>query len=364
MRIVQIITSLDLGGAQTLLENLSYGLQEAGQEVIVISLEDNHSSTAQRIEERGIQVIYLDKHPHYDPSIVGKLSPILRDLKPDIIHAHNIKKAYVYLAARKAGLSNIVYTVHNMAWKEQKFVGGLFSYFMFHLGLMVPVGISPKVTESIKERYHLRSVPTIYNGTDLSRFTAKQDYSLHDAPCIVNIARLDAQKNHRRLIDAFKIISKRFPETRLILVGDGELRKEIENQVLSLGLRDKVSFEGLQDDIPGYLKDADVFCLSSDFEGMPMTLIEAMAAGMPIVSTYVGGVPDMLKNEKSALLTECSEQAIANAVMRVLEDSTLRAVLGRNAVKASVKFSHTHMAERYLFLYEKICSRAQWDENA
>ena len=357
MKIVQIITSLNLGGAQTLLENLSYGLREMGQDVIVISLENNHSATAERIENRGIKIIYLDKHPHFDPSIVGKLSKVLRKLKPDIIHAHNIKKAYVYLSARKAGLNRIVYTVHNMAWQEQNAIGGAFSYVMFHSGSMVPVGLSPKVTSSIKMRYHLKNVPTIYNGSDLSRFRKKTNYNLHDKPCILNIARLDAQKNHKRLIEAFMIVSRTFPDTKLVLVGEGELQHDMKKQVEKVGLSGKVFFEGFQDDIPGYLEEADIFCLSSDYEGMPMTLIEAMASGMPIVSTNVGGIPDMLRNEHSAILTKTDAAEIAEALTRLLSDESLRRTLGENAYKAAEKFSHLRMAYNYIKLYRKINSK-------
>lgn len=354
MRIIQVITCLNLGGAQTLLENLSYGLKDAGHDVIVISLENYHSATAQRIEDRGIQVIYLDKKPHYDPTIAGKLGEVLKSLKPDIIHAHNIKKAYVYLAAKKAKVKRVVYTVHNMAWQEQGVVGGLFSYLMFHTGCMVPVGLSPKVTESIEQRYHLKNVPTVYNGTDLSRFSVKTEYSLHDEPSILNVARLDAQKNHKRLIESFAIVSRQFPAAKLVIVGEGELQETLESQTKESGLTEKVLFEGLQDDIPKYMKDADVFCLSSDYEGMPMTLIEAMAAGMPIVSTNVGGISDMLTNEGSAILTGLDATELANAVIRILSNKDLREKLGKNAYEASQEFSHRRMTQKYISIYKKI----------
>ena len=359
MRIVQVITALNLGGAQTLLEILSYGLQNAGMEVTVLSLEDNHSAIAKRIEEQGIPVIYLDKRPHYDSTITKKLGNVLKTIKPDIIHAHNIKKAYVYLAARKAGVKRIVYTVHNMAWKEQNLVGGIFSYFMFHTGCMVPVGISPNVTESIRERYHLKSVLSIYNGTDLSRYHKKQSYSFHPKMRIINVARLDAQKNQKRLIDAFHIVLGKFPDIELILVGEGDLREELEKQVLEKGLKDSVFFEGMQEDIPGYLYESDIFCLSSDYEGMPMTLIEAMASGLPIVSTAVGGITDMLQNERSALLTKLSTKEMADALIRLLEDESLRMKLGKNPSRDVKQFSHTYMARRYISLYKKICNNVR-----
>ena len=354
MKIVQVITALNLGGAQTLLENLAYGLTEEGNDVSVISLESDHTATAKRLESKGIPVIYLGKKPHFDSRITGKLARTLKQLKPDIVHAHNIRKLYVLGAARKAGCKNLFYTVHTMAEKEQNFVGGLFSWFVFHAGLMVPVGLSPIVTESIQRRYHLNYVPTINNGTDLSCFHKKTDYLLHDHPNILNVARLDPMKNHKRLFEAFGLVIKEFPEAELVLVGEGSMTEELKILAQAGGISDKVHFEGLRDNIPDYLDQADLFCLSSDYEAQPMTLIEAMASGLPIASTAVGGVPDMLKDEETALLTEPDASALAEAMIRLLSDEGLRCRLGERALVGSERFSHRHMAKRYLKLYQSV----------
>ena len=354
MRILQVITALNLGGAQTLLENLSYGLAVEGQDVTVVSLESQRTATARRLEERGIRVIYLDKKPHFDSSVVGKLARVFRELRPDVVHAHNIRKLYVLGAAKKAGVRHVIYTVHNIAWKEQGRLGGAFSGLVFRAGLMVPVGLSPLVTQSIEERYRLKNVPTIFNGTDLGRFHKKTDYRLHEPPVILNIARLDEQKNHARLIDAFELVLGSFPGAVLVIVGDGVLMEDLKSMTRERGLEQKVCFDGLRDDVAPYFDRADLFCLSSDYEGMPMTLIEAMAAGMPIVSTGVGGIPDMLRHGSSALLTPPDAPALAEAMLRLLSDTELRRSLGRAAWEESRRFSHRATAENYLALYREV----------
>lgn len=354
MKIVQVITALNLGGAQTLLENLCYGLVGEAQDVSVISLSDDHTATARRLEERGVEVRYLGKRPHFDARITGKLADAFQELKPDVIHAHNIRKLYVLGAARKAGIKHVVYTVHNVAQKEQGLLGGLFSGVVFRAGLMVPVGLSPKVTQSIEDRYHLKDVPTIYNGTELERFAKKADYRLHGHPAILNVARLDEQKNHRRLIEAFLKVSRCFPEAELTIVGDGVLMDGLTSLVQEKGIARRVHFEGSQDEVASYFGQSDVFCLSSDYEGMPMTLIEAMAAGMPIVSTNVGGIPDMLQHESSALLTRADSSELADALVRVLSDEDLRSALGEEAYRASRQFSHRSTARQYLDLYRSL----------
>ncbi len=357
MKIVQIITALNLGGAQTLLENLCYGLAEEGQDVTVVSLESEHSPVAKRLEAKGIQVLYLEKKPHFDIHITGKLAEALKELKPDVIHAHNIRKLYVLGAARKAGVRHVVYTVHNIAQREQDTIGGIFSYFVFHTGLMVPVGLTPMVTESIKQRYHLKDVETIYNGTDLDRFSPKADYTLQEHPMLLNIARLEEQKNHRMLFTAFQTVLAAFPKAELTIVGDGQLEAELKELASSQGIREKVHFEGRKDDVAPYFPAADLFVMSSTYEGMPMTLIEAMASGMPIVTTNVGGIPDMLTNEDSALLTSTDAASLAEAIIRVMSDAELRQRLGKKASEASIRFSHLTMARSYLELYQRINKR-------
>ena len=162
------------------------------------------------------------------------------------------------------------------------------------------------------------------------------------------------QKNHQGLVEAFSIFHQAYPNSKLQLIGDGENRKDIEDLVKQKGLSDVVSFLGLQDNVYAYLHDADIFTLPSLYEGIPMTLIEAMGTGLPIVATHVGGIPDMLTNGESALLAEVNSQLIANAFLQLAVDEEKRKTLGEKAKQQSVKFSAKIMAEEYLMVYQKI----------
>lgn len=169
--------------------------------------------------------------------------------------------------------------------------------------------------------------------------------------CSCCIGRFNHQKNHRGLLDAFLRILEKCPNCTLNLLGDGELQAETERYAEQLGIQEKVVFHGSRTDVHPYLHSADVFLLPSNFEGMPMTVIEAMGTGLPIVATAVGGVPDMLEHNVSGMLVPCEPERVALAVLQLLEQQDFREMLGTNARQESRKFSADHMARCYYDLY-------------
>ena len=138
----------------------------------------------------------------------------------------------------------------------------------------------------------------------------------------------------------------------LWLLGDGELREQMEEYALRLGVRDRVRFLGSQENVYLYLHDADVFVLPSRYEGMPMTVIEAMGTGLPIVASNVGGIPDMVEDGESGLLTTGAPEDVARCCAALLSDEKLRQRLGRRARAESERFSAEEMARSYCRVYE------------
>lgn len=355
MRILQVIPYFCFGGAETMCENLTYALLEQGHQVSVVSLYAERTPISERMEQAGVQIIYLDKKLGLDVSMIPKLVKIIRQQKPDVVHTHLDVIKYAVAAAKIAGVKKCVHTVHNVADKEaegklQKMINS----FYFKLGWSVPVALSPQVQETIVEFYGMkvRQVPVIYNGVDLSRCLPKTNYQAADMLKLVHIGRFNEQKNHRRLLDAFRLLVQAFPNTQLQLLGDGELMEEIRQYARDLELENKVSFLGSQSNVYPYLHDADVFVLPSDYEGMPMTIIEAMGTGLPIVATAVGGVPDMLSDGQSGLLTECTPEAVYQACVKLAAEETLRKDLGVRAKQDSLRFSAQYMAQQYLKEYQ------------
>ena len=353
MKILQVIPYFCFGGAETMCENLTYALTALGHQVTVVSLYNEQTPISRRMEEAGIRIRYLDKKLGLDLSMISKLAKIMGEEKPDVVHTHLDVIKYAVAAARLKGIRRCVHTVHNVAEKEaegklQKIINGTY----FRLGWSVPVALSPEVRNSIMSFYGIdeKKVPVIYNGVDLSRCMMKENYCT-DGLRLLHIGRFNEQKDHKGLLDAFARIRKEIPDSCLELIGDGELLEETKHYAKELGLDTAVHFLGSQSNVYPYLNEADIFLLPSRYEGMPMTIIEAMGTGLPIVATAVGGVPDMLTHEESGLLVEHKPEAVAEAVIRLGRDEALRQKLGQKAKQESRRFSAEHMAACYCAAY-------------
>lgn len=355
MKIIQVLPYFCFGGAETMCENLTLALRNLGHQVTVVSLYNEHTPISQRMEAAGVPIRYLDKKLGLDFSMIYKLAAIFREEKPDVVHTHLDVIKYAVPAAKLAGVNRCVHTVHNVAEKEaegtlQKHANGFF----FRRGWSIPVALSLQVGKTIQSFYGLpeTAVPIVYNGTDLSRCRVKENYRLGDQVQLLHIGRFNPQKNHERVVEAFALLCQQYPQCHLTLVGDGESRQAIQQLAQRREVADKITFAGVQSDVYPYLAGADLFLLPSDYEGIPMTIIEAMGTGLPIVATAVGGVPDMLKDQESGLLVPCDTQAVAEACARLVGDQPLREKLGRAALADSVRFSAQTMAKAYLDIYQ------------
>ncbi len=353
MKIVQVMPEFGLAGAETMCENLTYELQRLGHEVIIISMYDYHSAITERLEQSGIDVRYLGKKPGLDFSMIWKIKRILKESKADVIHTHRYCAQYAIPAAMLTGVKHRVHTVHNIAQKENdKFARRLNAFFFKHCNV-IPVALSKLIRDSIVEEYHIKKerVPVILNGVDLSKCIPKEDYSVDGNFKILHIGRFSEQKNHIGLIKAFKLFHDNHADSELWLIGDGEKKAEIESFVAENNLTSSVKFLGLQSNVYSYLHDADMFALPSNYEGIPMTLIEAMGTGLPIVATAVGGVPDMLTNQKEGLIIDNHYKSIAAAFNDYYIDRRMRKMFGEAAKECAVSFSSTAMVGGYIKLY-------------
>ena len=353
MKIAQIMPEFGLAGAEIMCENLTYELRKAGHEVIVVSMYDYHSAITDRLEQSGVEVRYLGKKPGLDVSMIPKMAKVFRETGVQVIHTHRYCAQYAMPAAMLTGVKHRVHTLHSVALIENKKKAArkLSKFFYKHCHL-IPVSLSEAVKESVMEEYDLapNAIPVIFNGIDLSRCIPKEDYARSGNFKILHIGRFSAEKNHIGLIMAFGKFHGKHPDSELWLIGDGKLRPEAEDFARDQGLEQAVKFLGLQSNVYGYMHDADMFTLTSNFEGMPMTLIEAMGTGLPVVATRVGGIPDMLDDD-SALLVPVDTDAVAEAFEKYSCDEMLRQKNGLAAAARAARFSAQVMAENYLKVY-------------
>lgn len=353
MKVLQIIPMFKLAGAETMCENLCKALQNQGCDVVAVSLYTEHTPITDRLENAGIKVIYLGKRRGFDFSIFVKLYQLMKKERPEVMHTHIYAARYALPVAAFCGIPKKIHTVHNIAQQEQAKAGKIVNKFMFkHCGV-VPAALSEEVKKTVEEVYKLSAekIPVIFNGVDLSNCKVKEDYTKRDEFKIVHIGRFMDVKNHAMILKTFALFAKQHTDAKLQLIGDGELRKDMEQLAQELGVENSVEFAGLQSNVYPWLHDADIFILPSKFEGMPMTLIEAMGTGLPIIASAVGGVPDMLTDGENAMLIKPESEQLLASLEMLYHDESIRRVLGQKALQRSLAFSSETMAQRYIEIY-------------
>lgn len=365
LRILQVIDGMNIGGAEVLLVDLVRRLREVGHEVQVAY--SSPGPMAARLAEMGITLTRLPRFARVDPILLLRLMKLMRREKPDLVHTHLFKSdLHGRLAARWTGVPVVISTAHNNdSWAKRAPLGWLYG----RTSLLADRIIA--VSEEVRE-YQLKytfvppeKIVTIDNGVDMRRFDGQEEAGRavrtefeidSDAPLVGIIGRLTEQKDHATFLQAAGHIRVALPKTRFLVVGDGPLRESLIVQARSLKLDDAVMFAGLRSDIPAVMAALDVLVFSSRWEGLPVTLLEGMAAAKPVVSTAVGGVPGVVGDGASALLVPPGMASVlADAVVRVLSDPALARKLSAAArARVREKYSLDSMLDRTLALYEEL----------
>lgn len=357
MRILQIMPDLELAGAQTMLENLTMELNKnPDNNIQIIVFYNNETAISDRLKKNNIKINYLNKKKGFDISIFFKIAKIIKKFNPDVIHTHRYTLAYVSIALKmvmKSKSIKIVHTVHNVAEKEvPKKIQTIYKK-LFIKQNIIPVAISEKVKSSMIKLYKLeeKNIPIVYNGIDLNKCIKKVEYKSNNK--ILHVGRFSEQKNHLEIIDIFYNTLKKNQSLNLYLVGTGELLGEIKQKVKDLKIEDKVTFLGSVESSFKIMSESDIFILPSKWEGMPMTLIEAMATGLPCIAYPVGGISDMIGDNIDGFLPSNSKE-FEEDILKLVEDTALRERIGKAAISKSKIYSAERMAEKYYELYNSI----------
>lgn len=355
-RVMIVIHSLKIGGAETMVENLAYALNSRGFEIRVVSLHCIESIVTKRMSESGIDLVLLGKRRGIDPSVWLRLAKLIADFHPDVVHSHLPILHYVFPAARIARVKAIVHTLHSVAEKETKnSVLFFFNKVLFRHHWVIPVSLSKEIQRTICVSYGMseEEVPVVHNGISRDTFAFDRDYQIAGCVNLLHIGRFVSLKNQRLLVEAVSLLIAKGRFVELTLVGEGPDIDSIRRLVQRLGIEDYVCIPGPTGDVASYLRRSDIFLLVSEYEGISMSLAEAMASGIPIIATPVGGIPDMVESEESALFVDQNAASIASAIERLCDDESLRKRIGESARKRSELFDRSAMAAGYEQVYEK-----------
>jgi glycosyltransferase involved in cell wall biosynthesis len=364
IRVVQVVPMLGPGGAERVVVDLAKGLDRQRFDVGVISIWDRVGCDLERVlDDCNARVEYLGKGRGFDGRVFRRLHHALRDFRPDVVHTHLqvLRYALPSLLLLKPDL--MVHTVHNLAEREVERRARFIQKCAFHHGV-VPISVSKEVSLSLKRLYGIAQSRVIANGIQTSYYACPQvnrhDWRARagfteDQVLFVSVARFEEQKNHALLLEAFAQGPAYDPRAQLVLVGDGSLRAVLQAQAASLGIAPQVHFLGVRSDVPDLLGASDVFAMSSDWEGNPLSVMEAMASGLPIVCTAVGGVPDLLANGREGFLVQRgNERGMANSMAFLLRSKASRLVMGAaGALRAKEYFDVSRMVHAYERLYER-----------
>jgi glycosyltransferase involved in cell wall biosynthesis len=357
MKIVEIITDLtSRAGAEVFLLSLISNLKSNNEnEVFLITLWE-------KMDDSFSEYIKSNKIKHFDCgkksslSIVKpikKLKKIIKDINPDIIHTHGSSiVSYFFAFGKRKKKWTVFHTFHNVAEKESNKLGVWVKRKLINANNLYCVGISKIITDTILKLYPMssKSLATIYNGIDLKKpnNNVKKEFD------IICVARFEPQKNHMFLLKAMTEMSKRNMFPKAILVGDGSLLNQCKSYVESNGLSNQIILTGAISNIYDYLIKSKVFVLVSTYEGNPISILEAMDAGLPIVSSNVGGIPDVVKNNRNGLLFDVNDtNDFIKKVELLLSNESLRKKMSENNTNDIIKYSMKECSTKYNLLFRK-----------
>ena len=356
MRVVQLIPSLWTGGLERVASALTLELRDRVERIVVAT--SGGEPFEAMLREEGVELVRIAR-PYPRPVALTRatagLIPLLRRERPDVVHAHNPGAGVAAALARRLARVDtaIVTTYHGVMpgrlGRASKVLAATSD---------VVVAVAPAATEALVELGLPRErSATVLNAVEpVPRRGApdvRAEFGAEDAELVVTVGRYAPEKNHALLLAALARLADRRPRLRGLLVGVGELEDELRAEVRRLGLDGRVTVTGERADAIDLTAAADVFALSSDWEGLPLAILEALALGTPVVSTRVGGIPDAVRHEETGLLVPPRDpEALAAALERVLDDAALREHLGRSGrAFAAAELGEAAMAERYLEIY-------------
>ncbi len=354
-----LITKADVGGAQVHVLEIIKRLQNQYEFVLACGEEDYLTHKAQTL---GVEVHILEhlKRPISlltDYRAIGECLDLLRKLKPDLLHCHSSKAGVIGRIAAWKTKTPSLFTAHGWSFTEgapwlQRSYGLILESILCRLiGQVVTVSnydfrLAQRYRVGSDQRRHL-----ILNGVSQATLQAK----LRAVPVlkIVSVGRLSQVKNHALMLKALAAL--RVPYQAFI-IGEGDCRGGLENAISSLGLQNRVTLLGEVTDTATHLTDADIFVLSSNYEGLPLSILEAMSMGLSVVSTDVGGVSEAVLHQKTGLLSPPKDaNALAKNITRLAENEQLRAQYGKAALAHYKKnFTAPEMVQKLSLVYQNL----------
>jgi glycosyltransferase involved in cell wall biosynthesis len=354
MKIVQLLPSLDLGGMERLAVDLALQQKAEGHEP-AIYCASHLGDLAHEAEAAHVPVHSFGKTTGFSPRLIWDLARRLRVDRPDVLHAHNaLVLHYAIAAARLSRVPVVVNTRHggNMNWDPH--CERIWRHGVRWADAVIFISERGRDYYVARDRISTRNTSVIYNGIDLAKFTACPARPAAALPRfrVGCVGRLVPAKDHVTLIRSFALVNSILPEAQLHILGDGPCRNAISQTAQSLGIANRVFLHGASFDVPGFLSTLDLFVLSSLDEGLPISLMEAMAVGLPVVSTRLPGLTELAPESVVAGYCAAGQpESLAEHILRAATRRDLPA-LGEKARRWAQKFDIGKTWHRYQAVFE------------
>ena len=365
MRILQVITSLDMGGAETLVVNLIPRLQALGNTVDLCVFDGKETPLTQRLRKESPQTkIYALGHGVYNPLYIIKLAKIMKNY--DIVHTHNSSPQLFVAIASLFRQTNLVSTEHNTSnrkrnWKWYRPIES-WMYGRYDHVICISKIAEDKLREYmrgewlVKSSNRYKSITTINNGIDVNAISkatpCKELLDLKESrKSILMVAGFRKQKNQDTIIRALTLLDKEKYE--VWFAGIGERMEEVKQLALSLGVSDRVRFLGLRTDIPNVLRAADIIVMSSHWEGLSLSNVEGMSAHKPFIASDVNGLKEVTKGY-GLLFPHEDAKALAEEINRLASDETYYNEIAERCYNRALEFDISNTVSGYADVYKNI----------
>ena len=375
--IVHIIYSLGTGGLENGLVNIINRSPVGRYRHVIVCLTDA-TDFANRITAPDVEVIQLHKKPGHDWKLYFRLLKVLFSLNPDIVHTRNLTSLEMQILTLLLPGVKRVHGEHGRDVNDLDGTNKKYNYlrkllrFFIHRYITVSKDLEHWLKETIKVPEP--KVRQIYNGVDSEKFHPNQalrrqltpgGFLSNDSIVVGTVGRIAEVKNQKLLVDGVKCLVQARPELRenlrLVLVGDGPLYDSLQAYISEVGISDLVWMAGDRDDIPELMQLMDIFVLPSLAEGISNTVLEAMATGLPVIATNVGGNPELINDgENGRLITVGDGQSLASAMGDLIDDSDVRNQMGQNGLhRVRSTFNWPKTVNEYLSVYDELLGFSQ-----
>lgn len=362
MNILHLIFSFERGGAETYILNTIERMREKGVKFFVIC--DHKGSNHDKIEKVCSDVEIININSIFDIKAAYKIAKFCRANNIDIIQSHFLRESFAAVLAKFFNPKiKVIWTMH-LIYEEKR---GILNFLnrLFSRGTSAIICVSEAVRQSLEEKgINRKKLVTVLNGVDTGYFKPVYDANIReefgiekDEVLLTTVSRFQEIKGHDFLIDALNELNMNYDiKFKALLVGDGEEMDNIKNKVNKLGLENQVIFAGYREDIPRILTESDIYISPSKNEAISFSIMEALACGVPVVATEVGGVPEVINKGKCGIMVNYGdEKEFAKAIFQLYNNKSEYEEMKKNSRQLiEENFSLNNMIEKTYSLYRNL----------